>query len=759
MVNASVGQFSFSSGELSRNMRGRFDLPQYASGGERVENFITQTQGVAKFRAGFRFVTPTKDNDVAALYPFSFNDEQSYVLEFSDQIIRFFTDEGILTESALTITGITNANPAVVTVVGHGYTNGDSNIISTVEGMTEINGLTYEIANTTANTFELVGIDSTSFGTYTTGGLSQKIVEVVSPYLEADLFLIQATQNADTMYIAHRDHQPRKLTRTSPTVWTLTLHAPTGISFTVNNRPSAVTFYEQRLYYAGTNNDPQKLFGSVSGDFEDFTIGTAADDGLAYTIGSNDVNLIRFLTATSRQMIVGTNGGTFIVRGGQGDEPITPTSISVKPGDGIGCENQRPILKNNRIIFTQIGQRILRSFEYSIDSDSYLSLDRNLISEDITLGGIKQLAYQEGRPEIIWCAKDNGELIGVTFKPEEQVTGWHRHNSREGDKFISVATLPRSGKFDQLWCVVSRVINGVTKHYVEFMEDFPDFPLFADFFTGKDNKTTDTTKFRNRLLEVQKEYVHADSVLTYDGTDFGTAASATLTPGATTGDAVTFTASAAVFTASMVGRELWRKSVTGDEIGRAKIVTFNSTTSVDADINVDFDSTTAIPAGEWYLTTNSLSGLDHLDTESVKVVTDGAIHPDKTVTSNSVTLDYQASVVHIGLGYIGVLRSMNIEVGGVNGPSQTKFKNIYRVGFKFVETLGTSYGTNIYNPEQILFRSTNSFLNSPPELFTGEKLVSHGDSWSGPKNVTILQNFALPCTIQMVVAYANTSVQ
>jgi len=442
MVNASVAQFSFSSGEISRKMRGRFDLPQYADGVERLENFVSQTQGVATFRAGFKFVTPTKDNNPAALYSFNFNDEQSYVLEFSDSFIRIFTDEGVLTEAALNITGVTQANPAVVTIVAHGYSNGDSVLIAGVQGMTELNGLTFVIANVTANTFELVGIDSTSFGAYTSGGQSGKIVEVASPYLEADLFQLQTAQNADTLYIAHREFNPRKLTRTSATVWTLILDSPTGLTLGVDDFPSAVTFYEQRLYYAGTNNNPQQIFGSKAGNFNDFTVGTAADDGLAYTIGSSDVNLIRFLIGTARQMIVGTNGGTHVVRGGQGDEPITPTSITVKPGDGIGCENQKPILKNNRIVFTQFGQRTLRTFEYTIETDGYQSVDRNLISEDISLGGIKQLAYQEGRPEVIWCAKENGELIGVTFKPEERVIGWHRHNGREDDTFDSITTIP-----------------------------------------------------------------------------------------------------------------------------------------------------------------------------------------------------------------------------------------------------------------------------------------------------------------------------
>ena len=684
MVLASVAQLSFTSGELGRSMRGRFDLPQYASGLERMENFIAETQGTARFRDGFRYVATTKDSNPAALWPFSFNDEQSYILEFTAGVIRIYTDEGIL-ES---------------------------------------------------------------------GGSP---VEVVSPYTVDEIFELQFTQTADTMYIAHRNHNPRLLTRTSATTWTLTLHSPSGITFGVDDYPGAVTFYEQRLYYAGSNNNPQTLFGSKAGDFNDFTIGTNANDGLSYTIGSNDVNLIRSLISTSRQMVVITNGGSFVVRGGQGDEPITPTSISIKPGDGIGGENQRPVLKNNRILFTQRGQRILRSFEYTLATDGYQSIDRNLLSADITVGGIKQLAFQEGRPEVCWCAQDSGELLGVTFKPEENVTGWHRHSTRQGDEITSVAVLPRDGNFDQVWVVTERSIDGSTEYYVEFMEDSPEYPEPEEFFTGGDNRETDEANFRNLLLERQKDYVHVDSALTFDGTLVGFDAGATLTPGATTGSAITFTASASVFTSGMVGRQLWRKSITGEEIGRAEITTFTSGTVVECTILVDFDSTDAIPAGEWYLTSDSLSGLSHLEGETVKVVTDGAIHPDVTVSSGEISLNYQASVVHVGLPYRGIMKSMNIEAGGVNGPSQTRFKNSYKLGFKFLDTLGAQFGTNLYRLEQLLFRSTNSFLNSPPELFTGEKRVAYSDSWSGPKNIYVIQDFALPCRVQMVVPYLNTS--
>ena len=72
------------------------------------------------------------------------------------------------------ITGITRANPAVVTSAGHGYSNGDTIYISGVVGMTQVNGLFFTAANVAANTFELSGINSSSYTAYSSGGNAQK---------------------------------------------------------------------------------------------------------------------------------------------------------------------------------------------------------------------------------------------------------------------------------------------------------------------------------------------------------------------------------------------------------------------------------------------------------------------------------------------------------------------------------------------------------------------------------------------------------
>lgn len=70
----------------------------------------------------------------------------------------------------VTVSGITQANPAVVTANNHGRENGDTVVLHSVNGMTEVNWQVYTVANKTTNTFELSGVDSTSFSAYTSGG-------------------------------------------------------------------------------------------------------------------------------------------------------------------------------------------------------------------------------------------------------------------------------------------------------------------------------------------------------------------------------------------------------------------------------------------------------------------------------------------------------------------------------------------------------------------------------------------------------------
>jgi len=215
-------QTNFTAGELTPKLAGQVDFKKYNNGVEVLENMTVFPQGGATRRYGSRFVAEVKDSSkTTRLIPFEFNIEQSYILEFGDQYIRFFKDNGQITNTAKNITGITKANPAVVTVASHGYSNGQDVWINSVGGMTEVNGRRFRIANVTTNTFELSGVNSTGYTTYTSGGTAASVYEIASPFTESMLYDIQFTQSADVMYIVQETLQPRKLSRTGHTSWTL----------------------------------------------------------------------------------------------------------------------------------------------------------------------------------------------------------------------------------------------------------------------------------------------------------------------------------------------------------------------------------------------------------------------------------------------------------------------------------------------------------------------------------------------------------
>jgi len=188
--------------------------------------------GGAANRPGTAFIGEVRDSTKAVrLIPFVFSDTQTYVLEFGDQYMRVIKNGDYVKLTAQNITAITNANPCVVTYSGADtYANGDQVYISGITGAigAYLNGRTFKVAglNAGANTFQLnyldgTAVDSTAFGAYTSGGTAEEIYTVTTPYLEADLPLIQYAQSADVVTLVHKSYAIRELSRTGDASWTL----------------------------------------------------------------------------------------------------------------------------------------------------------------------------------------------------------------------------------------------------------------------------------------------------------------------------------------------------------------------------------------------------------------------------------------------------------------------------------------------------------------------------------------------------------
>lgn len=215
-------QANFSRGELSPRLHARIDIDYYKAGLKTCTNWTALRQGGLRKRPGFQMVKEIKNSaKKARLIPFTFSIQQAYILEFGEGYMRPLVNGGIITTGGGTITGITKANPAVVSLTAHGFANGDKIYITGVGGMVEVNNLEFTVTVVNANSFS-IGVNSTAYTTYTSGGLAKKIVEVTTPYLEADLPTLDYAQSADILTVCHQNYQPIEITRSSDTSWTVT---------------------------------------------------------------------------------------------------------------------------------------------------------------------------------------------------------------------------------------------------------------------------------------------------------------------------------------------------------------------------------------------------------------------------------------------------------------------------------------------------------------------------------------------------------
>jgi Ubiquitin-activating enzyme E1 FCCH domain len=244
-----VIQASFNSGEWSPALYARVDLAKYHSGAALLRNFFVDYRGGATTRPGSRYILKAKSSGTVRLIPFQASFNVSYMLEFGAGYIRFYNNGSPVLESAHTVTGITNANPGVVSSAGHGYSNGDWVYFSAVGGMTQVNGSYYIVAGATANTFQLHdlngnAVDTTAYGAFVGSGSVQRVYTIATTYLASELFQIKYAQDVNILVLCHPAHAPASLTLNVNNVqpsWTFasitfgsTVTAPTVASITTN---------------------------------------------------------------------------------------------------------------------------------------------------------------------------------------------------------------------------------------------------------------------------------------------------------------------------------------------------------------------------------------------------------------------------------------------------------------------------------------------------------------------------------------------
>lgn len=715
-------QGSFSGGEVSPGLYGRVDLAKYSTALKTCLNSIIHAHGGVSNRPGTEFVAEAL-GATSKFIPFQFNVLQGYVLEFGDYVMRVIMDGGLVAHTVSS----TSAWVTATTYAVNDFVNDGADVYRCILGHT-------------SSATDEPGVGA-NWATY---WVEDTIFRATTPYSEDDLALLKFTQSADTIFFAHPSYSPHKLTRTAHTVWTFTeqtftpsISAPTGLSGSYNGTgsydveykvsavnadgeeslptseytvtadpsndweagkwvalswnsnanaasysiyknangyfgwigttegltfkdtnieadvdngpqeefdgfaatddyPGAVSFFEQRLVYGATNNQPQTVFTSQTGLFNNFSTSSPLQDtdGIEATIAANQVNQVRYFIPLDK-LLVFTSGAEWIMTSGANADALTPTSLQFRVQGYRGSANIPPLVIGQTALFVQRGGTKVRDLAYKLVDDAYVGSDLTVLADHMFKGhSIVSWAYQQDPESIVWCIRDDGVLLGFTYLKEHEVWAWHRHTT--SGSFLDVTVLEGDNE-DATYFLVSRTIDETTKYYIE--------------------------KLATRLED--------------------------------------------------------------DDLENAWFV----------DCGLRYDSTAA----------TTISGLDHLEGETVSILADGSVQAQQVVSSGQITLVEAASKVLVGLPYTSDVQTLKIDLSGAE-TWQGATKNIPRVTIRFCNSLGGYIGpdegqlTTVPAPIPTLY-------GSPPDLRNDDCEILLFPEWNSAGSLLFRQTDPLPFTI------------
>lgn len=296
--------------------------------------------------------------------------------------------------------------------------------------------------------------------------------EVVTTYGQTEVEDLRFEQDEDTLYIFHKDHAPAKLVRTAHNNWTLS-----NISFTsapgawgANNYPTLGFFFELRFFLAATPDESNWIWGSQSADYFNMGLGTGEDsEGIALQIKK----ATKFLWVTTEDVILlGAHNGEFKLASNTLNEALTPGNIRPSRATSYGSAFMPAIQIDSDTIFVQRGLRKIRKLQYRWQTSSYTATPITILSEHITISGLKEIAYSNEPDSYIWGIRTDGILIGMTYEPDDDVLSWHRHPIGGTDvvvKSIAVIDGATEAHKDEIWMIVSRTVDEDTVQYVEYL--------------------------------------------------------------------------------------------------------------------------------------------------------------------------------------------------------------------------------------------------------------------------------------------------
>lgn len=648
------------------------------------------------------FIRKAQDNTEMYLTHRDYPVQRLEFLDFDDWTLAPFVFEPSIEPpaavAAATITGATKADPVVVTIgAGHAFTEYTTVYLSSVGGMTQLNGNYYVVRNPTATTFELYStggkaVDGTSFGTYTSGGTAETFkirelssesgtvyeyvisaldAETLEESLQSEVLSINSNlNNTDIvlnwpavpeagLYNIYRENKSgfSYIGTTASTVFTDNKITPdSAIQPTqarnpfpqANDYPKLVAFVEQRLALASTYNDPQRTEMSRINAFSNFnvTYPSDQDDAIRFRYKAKELNEVMGFIAGETALIMFTSSAEWTITGNENEGILTPTSIVPRPRSYWGSYDIEPITVGEVAMFVEPSGDTIRDFRlgFSGSADADPTRDLTILVRDLFDGlELTSWTFTKSPDRMIWVTLSDGSLLSLCYMAEHDVWGWTTHELGGENVFVYQVSSVREGARDVLYAVVGRS-DQLAQHVI----------------------MTERLDARRDDNVIHAFYV--DAGLTYDN------------PG--------------------------------------------------------------VPA-------SSVSGLLHLRGQEVVALIDGSVVEGLTVDETG-SVDFggvSGDLIHVGLPYEAVLETLDIdfEADGL-GSMQGRYKAAGEVAILVKDSRGLSAGQSEDRMTQLIEWDT-SMVGGPIPLFTKTVNISVDGDWVRNGTVFVKQTYPLPMTV------------
>lgn len=500
--------------------------------------------------------------------------------------------------------------------------------------------------------------------------------------------------------------------------------------------PSHVFYYQGRRGYAASTGQPNVVWLTRSNAFNDFSVSVPLidTDALTFPLNSGKHDSVQGVLPMDK-LIMLTEGAEWALGTGR-DDIATPGNSIPKPQGYRGSDAIQPLIVGDSGMFVQAKGTIVRDIDFDVAKDKYAGADLTVFADHLFEGRtVVAWTYQQHPNTNVWIVLDNGQLLGLTYMREQQVLGWHRHDSGD-DIFESICCVGEQGE-DAVYVVIKRLINGTYKRYIERLD--------------------------TRLITDIKYAFFVDSGLTYDGSvhtsmvspgDDFTACTLTLSGGTSWDETEQLNcyASQALFQgASDVGDAIHYQDLGDGLYYRLTIEAF-----VD-NHNVTVRANQVLPAAlrstarlDWGLARNTFY-LPHLIGREVSVLADGNSLGRYTVDNTGyITLITPGVVVHAGLPIVADLQTLSITMQNQEAMLNKK-KSIPNVAVQVLESRGLKAGRDFDHLRTAKERTPSTGFDTPTKLQDGVITIPIDTAWSIDGSVCIRQDEPLPLTITSIL--------